>query len=193
MRDALRAPFKNLLVKAPVTIEQYTAAPGPCKVASAVPFRGHRLTRETVSMVAPSYWSQTLRSAYWGRLSVGDLVALGTRWSLVGPLREPGRNLDGQPDNDLFSLVCCPVAIVRVFKFWLTTGYFPSRLAMAFRAPSGSRRYRASSAFGLAIRSSTMALISSNNDTETSAISSAVSSPGCTALFPTTRTTSSAC
>jgi len=120
MRDALSAPFKNLLVKAPVTIEQYTAAPGPCKVASAVPFRGHRLTRETVSMVAPSYWSQTLRSAYWGRLSVGDLVALGTRWSLVGPLREPGRNLDGQPDNDLFSLVCCPVAIVRVFKFWLT-------------------------------------------------------------------------
>ena len=143
--------------------------------------KGHRLTRETVSMVAPSYWSQTLRSAYWGRLSVGDLVALGTRWSLVGSLREPGRNHGGQPGNDLFSLVCYPVAIVRVFKFWLTAAYLPSRFAIALRAPSGSLRYKVSSALGLAIRSSTIALISSNSDMETSAISSAVSSPGCTA------------
>ena len=102
-------------------------------------------------MVAPSYWSQTLRSAYWGLLSVGDLVALGTRWSLVGSLREPGRNLDGQPDNDLFSLVRCPVAIVRVFKFRLTTvlglqALFATAGSVTVRGASltvrpGSKRY----------------------------------------------------
>lgn len=105
-------------LKAPMNIEQYTVAPIPCKASQRCPQETPTNGQQYQCSLPPT-----------GARHEVCLPGTVERWrsgrawhSVVSGrnLEGAGRNLNGQPDNDLFSLVCCPVAIVRVFKFWLT-------------------------------------------------------------------------
>ena len=105
-----------------MNIEQYTVAPIPCKASQRCPQEAPTNDQQFQCSLLPT-----------GARHEVCLPGTVERWrsgrawhSVVSGrnLEGAGRNLNGQPDNDLFSLVCCPVAIVRVFKFWLTDAAF---------------------------------------------------------------------
>lgn len=52
------------------------AAPIPCTVYPTVPFVGIGSWIKTISSCAPSYWSQTLRSAYRGLLALARITVV---------------------------------------------------------------------------------------------------------------------
>lgn len=101
-----------------MNIEQYTVAPIPCKASQRCPQEAPTNDQQYQYSLLPT-------GARHEVCLPGTVERWRSRraWHSVVSGRihgGAGRNLNSQPDNDLFSLVRCPVAIVRVFKFRLT-------------------------------------------------------------------------